>query len=684
MNSSHVFNAVSGVVARSSVIAAALLLLSVCAQAQSDPVLRITVEPSDTTKCGTRECRSVTFENTSDQAMLLDSVGVAETPFSGFDLTGLLPMVIGPQRSRSFQWCYDAGSDRRTDQQVLPVTSHIIESLSIALVFDVSRSMDFSMGSGDLTPRLTVAKLAANRFIDRLNDTTYDSDQGSFAVGDEMAVIPFSGQPRLAQDFTTDKSALKSAVNGLSTSFFTCIFDALVDAFNLIATRTNPRKAIIIITDGDPQGNCQSTLADVLQSYQQTKVPVYTVGMVSDISNQGLQILQQIASSTGGEFFHALSADDLLQVYDSIATLLHQEPTEQAFTISGETVAPYCELSPTSIDFDTVLVGDTRCRTITVRNTGNAPLDVGSIALSSPDFSVESPDLTEIPPQGQRDVQVCFHPTRIRTITSDTAVTGSACAQPPIDIAFSGVGLDSVWIQLQGAAAAKPGATVELPVYLRHRLPAEYAVEDYAFTVTYNKTVVHPAEPFVDATGTLSDAMPTASYLTTYDGPIASTRVRVSGGLLRDGAPGSILTHLRFEVLLGDTVSTSIGLDSAWFTDDNPRAGAVGDGVVAIDSLCFIPQRLIDASQRYARITGLSTGSSGEPAVGLSIPQTTWIRLSLYDLLGRRVSVLADESMDAGTRSIALSTRALPAGDYFVVLDAGGRVETLRIAVGRP
>ena len=59
------------------------------------------------------------------------------------------------------------------------------------------------------------------------------------------------------------------------------------------------------------------------------------------------------------------------------------------------------------------------------------------------------------------------------------------------------------------------------------------------------------------------------------------------------------------------------------------------------------------------------------------------VLLSIYDVLGRRVAVLADASMTAGEHAVPFDAAGLPSGVYLVVLEADGRRETRKVMLMR-
>jgi hypothetical protein len=65
------------------------------------------------------------------------------------------------------------------------------------------------------------------------------------------------------------------------------------------------------------------------------------------------------------------------------------------------------------------------------------------------------------------------------------------------------------------------------------------------------------------------------------------------------------------------------------------------------------------------------------------LPAPSEVRLSIHDLLGREVQILAMGAKPAGTHDIAWTAPDLPSGEYIYRLQAGNRMETKRLLLLR-
>jgi Ca-activated chloride channel family protein len=250
------------------------------------------------------------------------------------------------------------------------------DEATIMLVIDVSGSMN----ADDVEPtRMQAAQRAAGRFLDRLPDR--------FQVG----LVTFSSEAETLVPPTTDREAVRSALEMLHANGGTAMGDGLARALDTIeAARqeatgggagptttldpNTPPGAVPSPTTPDP-GTAQPAnlppavtllLSDGANSAggdpfvqaeraRQLRVPVYTIalGTAGGVLRQpnafgGTRIqpvppdpdsLARIAETSNGRFFEAPTSDNLTAVYDSLGSRigyrLEEREVTVAFTAAG-------------------------------------------------------------------------------------------------------------------------------------------------------------------------------------------------------------------------------------------------------------------------------------------------------------------------------------------------------------
>ena len=62
-----------------------------------------------------------------------------------------------------------------------------------------------------------------------------------------------------------------------------------------------------------------------------------------------------------------------------------------------------------------------------------------------------------------------------------------------------------------------------------------------------------------------------------------------------------------------------------------------------------------------------------------SVPESGFVKLSIYNLVGEEVSVLVNETVDAGFYEVAFNAASLPSGTYFYRLQTGNSLQTKKM-----
>jgi hypothetical protein len=112
-------------------------------------------------------------------------------------------------------------------------------------------------------------------------------------------------------------------------------------------------------------------------------------------------------------------------------------------TGSGTTTAvPAIDVSPASLDFGTVTVGQSKDLSLTVRNTGNAPLTINSVASSNPRFAVASPAVPfNVAAGSQQALTIRFSPTTAGSQTGTLTIASNDPARASLTVGLSGSGV---------------------------------------------------------------------------------------------------------------------------------------------------------------------------------------------------------------------------------------------------
>lgn len=166
---------------------------------------------------------------------------------------------------------------------------------SIGIVLDTSNSMN---------ERVELARDAVAAFLNAGHRE------------DEYFLIEFNDEPRLREDFTEDVDRLHRSVLRTSSAGQTALYDAVYRAISKAQQGRHPRKALLIISDGE-DNNSRYSRANIESYIRESGVQVYALGISTLF---GKSLLRDLTDLTGGRAVFADEDDDLQALARELAT----------------------------------------------------------------------------------------------------------------------------------------------------------------------------------------------------------------------------------------------------------------------------------------------------------------------------------------------------------------------------
>jgi VWFA-related protein len=193
---------------------------------------------------------------------------------------------------------------------------HDVSGVSVALLFDVSGSMEGRLGD---------ARDAARHVLSWLEPQ------------DEAAVFTFDTRLAEIMPFTSGLQQLPAKLEGITPFGATSVHDAIGETAQRLATREGRRRAVVVITDGNDTAS-RLKPAEVSAAASAIDVPVYIIGVVSSVDHPSAETrvtrasesplagpLADLARWTGGHLFVAsVPAERSLSARQIIDELRHQ------------------------------------------------------------------------------------------------------------------------------------------------------------------------------------------------------------------------------------------------------------------------------------------------------------------------------------------------------------------------
>jgi Ca-activated chloride channel family protein len=274
----------------------------------------------------------VIAQDTLRVQVALVTVGVRVTDSRGRDVGGL--------KAEHFS-VFDEGV-----QQKIEFFSNEEQPITLGILFDHSDSMKDHA-------KLERAKEAALTLV------------RSARAGSEFFYIAFDDRVKVAENFTTDRQRIETAIQQTELGGGTSLYDAVVEGVALARRAHLGRQALAIISDGTDQ-HSRRRLADVLKVVQESQVQAFAIGYFSGkeedlfrragsrielidgsfVDNPRI-VLQKLARESGAAVFFPRTDRELTRAVEEITADLRTQYTLAFYPQSQDPEPRYRQLRVT-------------------------------------------------------------------------------------------------------------------------------------------------------------------------------------------------------------------------------------------------------------------------------------------------------------------------------------------------
>ena len=154
----------------------------------------------------------------------------------------------------------------------------------------------------------------------------------------ELFLLAFNSEVRIAEDFTRDFEDIRDALFNQIVSGGTALYDAVFLAVDHAAEGSEPKRVVVVFTDGEDKDSYY-TLEEVVEKVEESVVQVYLIALLSeDLSdNEGVfgvfkserekvsKAMSRIAQSTGGKAYFPKEGKELQEVFKQIGYELRNQ-----------------------------------------------------------------------------------------------------------------------------------------------------------------------------------------------------------------------------------------------------------------------------------------------------------------------------------------------------------------------
>jgi len=221
----------------------------------------------------------------------------------------LVPVTVTDNQNRPVEGLHAENFqiwDDKVEQKIQYFSSEDTP-VSLGLVFDTS---------GSMSSTLNAARSAASTFLKTGNPE------------DEYFLVEFNDRPQIAQNFTTDVGRLQRDLISREAQGYTAFLDAVYLALQNVRLGSYPRKALLMITDGE-DNHSRYTLDDIKEMLKESDVQLYAIGPIYapylKPRGAGRALLEELAEVTGGRAVFPNSVDELEEICAQISLELKSQ-----------------------------------------------------------------------------------------------------------------------------------------------------------------------------------------------------------------------------------------------------------------------------------------------------------------------------------------------------------------------
>jgi VWFA-related protein len=225
----------------------------------------------------------------------------------------LIPVTVTDTQNR-FVTGLEKDDFKLYEDKIEQVITHFASEdtpISVGLVFDCSGSMGDKLGKS----REAVAQLLKSANPD-----------------DEFFLVEFNDRAGLVVGLTKQSQEVQNRLTFTQSKGRTALLDAIYLALNQMRKAHNPRKALVIISDGGDNSS-RYTVSEVKNQVRETDVQIYAIGILEPLGSRGRspeelegpELLNSISQQTGGRLFEAGNVNELPDIASKIGAALRNQ-----------------------------------------------------------------------------------------------------------------------------------------------------------------------------------------------------------------------------------------------------------------------------------------------------------------------------------------------------------------------
>jgi VWFA-related protein len=191
-----------------------------------------------------------------------------------------------------------------------------LEPVNSVLVLDRSGSMHPPADDQDRVSKIKALHRAAARFVTIMPGTA------------QTTLLPFSTEVGIPKSLSGNKKDLIAGIERLTPEGETALFDATYAAIATLDTlQPRGKRAVVAMTDGIDNSS-RRRVDEVIERAKEAKISLYMLGFGRP-GELDEEVMKQMAEQTGGRYYHAKNEKALLDIFENLSILLHDDGIDE-------------------------------------------------------------------------------------------------------------------------------------------------------------------------------------------------------------------------------------------------------------------------------------------------------------------------------------------------------------------